>query len=288
MFKKKDAYASERGPSSRQRFTSEYEQNRNILEAGDSLLPDYEEPVIAAMSHIRKAIAQTEAFDQMRLKNYAATRAELRAATQQGTKKQRSEANQKLDTFENQIRTGQRLEIEMQNALKDQGAGMRAQEAAGDTLNTLIVYGQRGPDAWISNLRKAAYMGTIGNPYSAVLNLGDIANSFVNFGVENTVAGMRDLFSKRGIAMTVEDVGLANQTTGEFLQESVGKWTQRFSDASDQVFQKSGFRAVDQFGKNVAINSALKKGKELIRKGKLDDEWGFASRRMRWLASSVT
>ena len=49
-----------------------------------------------------------------------------------------------LDTFENQIRTGQRLEIEMQNALKDQGAGMRAQEAAGDTLNTLIVYGQSG------------------------------------------------------------------------------------------------------------------------------------------------
>jgi hypothetical protein len=276
VFKKDGGYASERGPSSRQNFTSEYEQNRNLLEVGDSLLPNYEEPVIAAMSHIRKAIAQTEAFDQMRLKNYAATRAELRAATQQGTKKQRNEAKRKLDSFENQIRTGQRLQIEMQNALKDQGAGAQAQDAAGDTLNTLIVYGQRGPDAWISNLRKAAYMGTIGNPYSAVLNLGDIANSFVNFGAENTVAAMRDMFAKRGITMTVEDVGLANQATGEFLQENVGKWTQRFSAASDQVFQKSGFRAVDQFGKNVAMNAALKKGKELIRKGKFDDEWGFA------------
>ena len=276
VFKKDGGYASEMGPSNRQSFTSEYEQNRNILEVGDSLLPDYEEPVIAAMSHIRKSIAQTEAFDQMRLKNYAATRAELRAATQQGTKKQRNEAKRKLDSFENQIRTGQRLQIEMQNALKDQGAGGQAQDAAGDTLNTLIVYGQRGPDAWLSNLRKAAYMGTIGNPYSAVLNLGDIANSFVNFGAENTVAALKDMFAKKGIAMTVEDVGLANQATGEFLQEGVGKWTQRFSAASNQVFQKSGFRAVDQFGKNVAMNAALKKGKELIRKGTFDDEWGFA------------
>ena len=58
----------------------------------------------------------------------------------------------------------------MQNALKDQGAGMRAQEAAG-TLNTRLSTVKGGPDAWLSNLRKAAYMGTIGNPYSAVLNL---------------------------------------------------------------------------------------------------------------------
>ena len=104
-------------------------------------------------------------------------------------------------------------------------------------------------------------MGTIGNPYSAVLNLGDIANSFVNFGAENTVAALSDMFARRGITMTVEDVGLANQATGEFLQENYGKWTQRFSTMSNQVFDKSGFRAVDQFGKNVAMNASLKKGK---------------------------
>ena len=45
---------------------------------------------------------------------------------------------------------------------------------------------------------------------------------------------------------------------------------------SNQVFDKSGFRAVDQFGKNVAMTASLKKGKELIRTGKFDDEWGFA------------
>ena len=227
------------------------------------------------MTHIRKAIAQSSAYDEMGLRNLAVKRAELKAATQTGTKNQRAKAKRKLDTFENQVRTGQRLDLEMREAIKDQGGGLQAQEAAGDTLNTLIVYGQRGPEAWISNLRKAAYMGTIGNPYSAVLNLGDVSNSVVNFGLDNTVAAMRDMFSK-GITLTVDDVGLAPQITGEFLQEGMGRWTQRFNKLSDQVFEVSRFRQTDAFGKNVAMNAALRKGKELIRNGKFDDEWGFA------------
>lgn len=276
IYKKEGGYGSEMSQTSRQQFTAEYEQARNLLEVGETMIEAYEEPVIAAMSHIRKAIAQSEAYDTMGLRNLAVKRAELSAATQTGTKKQRAKAKRKLDAFENQIRTGQRLQIEMQEAIKEQGGGQQAADAAGDVLNTLIVYGQRGPDAWISNLRKAAYMGTIGNPYSAVLNLGDIANSFVNFGAENTVAAMRDMFTKRGITMTVDDVGLANQATGEFLQEGVGKWTQRFSKMSDEVFTRSGFRKVDQIGKNVSMNAALNKGKQLIREGKLEQEWGFA------------
>ena len=41
VFKKEESLRKrEGGTSSRQRFTSEYEQNRNILEVGDSLLPD--------------------------------------------------------------------------------------------------------------------------------------------------------------------------------------------------------------------------------------------------------
>lgn len=276
VFKKEGGYASEMSQTSRQQFTSEFEQARNQLQVGDTLIEQYEEPVIAAMSHIRKAIAQSEAYDSMGLRNLAVKRAELRAATQQGTKKQRAKAKRKLDSFENQVRTGQRLQLEMQEVIKAQGGGQKAADAAGDVLNTLVVYGQRGPDAWISNLRKAAYMGTIGNPYSAVLNLGDIANSFVNFGTDNTVAALRDVLAKRGVNVTVRDVGLHKQTTGEFLQEGAGKWTRRFSDLSDQVFEKSLFKDIDQFGKNVSMNAALRKGKQLIRDGRFEQEWGFA------------
>lgn len=276
VFKKEGGYSSEMSQTSRQSFTSEFEQNRNMLGVGDPLIEQYEDPVVAAMTHVRKAIAQSTAYDEMNLRNLAIKRAELTQATQTGTKKQRAKAKRKLDSFENEVRTGRRLDSEMREVIKAQGGGTQAQEAAGDTLNTLIVYGQRGPDAWLSNLRKAAYMGTIGNPYSAVLNLGDVSNSVVNFGLDNTVAAMRDMFSKRGITLTVDDVGLAPQATGEFLQEGMGRWTQRFNKLSDQVFEVSRFRQSDAFGKNVAMNAALRKGRELIRNGKFDDEWGFA------------
>ena len=102
VFKKEGGYASEQSQTSRQNFTSEFEQNRNQLEVGDSLIAQYEDPVVAAMTHIRKAIAQSSAYDEMGCVIFQ--RAELKAATQTGTKNQRAKAKRKLDTFENQVR----------------------------------------------------------------------------------------------------------------------------------------------------------------------------------------
>ena len=79
VFKKEGGYASEQSQTSRQNFTSEFEQNRNQLEVGDSLIAQYEDPVVAAMTHIRKAIAQSSAYDEMGLRNLAVKRAELKA-----------------------------------------------------------------------------------------------------------------------------------------------------------------------------------------------------------------
>jgi hypothetical protein len=165
---------------------------------------------------------------------------------------------------------------EMENQVKAEGGDAVSTQLAGDTLNTLLVYGARGPTTWISNMRKAAYMGTIGNPYSAVLNLGDMANAVVNFGFENTVAAVIDVMKRRGIYMTVDDVGLANQATGEFLQDGAGEFTRNFAKASDRVFTATGFRAVDTFGKEVSMNAAIRQGRQAIRDGTFADDWGFA------------
>ena len=159
--------------------------------------------------------------------------------------------------------------------LKAEGAQSGVIDVADDVLRSLVVDGARGPSAWISNFRKAGYVGTIANPYSALLNFGDTANTVVNFGVDNTSQALLNYYKKQGIRVDVEDVGLLNQATGEFLREGASKWEKRFNNISDISFEASGFRTADRLGKNLTLNAAVARGQKLATSNQLNKEYGW-------------
>ena len=164
---------------------------------------------------------------------------------------------------------------ELKRVLKEEGAQEGTADVADELLSSLIVQGTKGPNSFIANARKFGYIGTIGNPYSAFLNLGDLTNSVVNYGADNTTDAIVSFLRRKGQTVTINDVGLAKQATGEFLREGATKWNRRFNDVSDITFKASGFQAADMAGKNVSLTAALNRGKQKAVDGSLDSDFGW-------------
>jgi hypothetical protein len=187
------------------------------------------------------------------------------------------------------IQTGEAPFAQLRKSLEDAKASEGAVNAADDLMRSLVVRGVEAPNNWLANMRKAAYMGTIGNPYSALLNFGDSANTVVNFGADNTALAIREYFKRNGYTFGVEDVGLLNQATGEFLREGSKGWQRRFDQLSDVTFQASGFRGADRAGKSLTLTAAVKRGQQKALDGSLDKEysWLFNPNEMRALKSDL-
>lgn len=164
---------------------------------------------------------------------------------------------------------------ELKRVLKEEGAQGGTADVADELLSSLIVQGTKGPNSFIANARKFGYIGTIGNPYSAFLNLGDLGNSVVNYGADNTAEAIVSFLRRKGQTVTTRDVGLAKQATGEFLREGATKWNRRFNDVSDFTFKASGFQAADMAGKNVSLTAAINRAKRKVVDGSLDAEFGW-------------
>ena len=258
--------------SNKKTNTSAFEQTRDQIVKGDPIVQDYVNPSQVAVDWLRRADSEMSLIDVFKLKNINTKRQELRRLAEQGNKK----ASDKLKVLEKRVKRGDALFDEVRAVTKLEGADSATADKAQDLTRSLIVMGSRGPSGLIANARKAAYMGTIANPYSAILNIGDVFNSIVNYGADNTVDVLVDMIRKRGVNVSVEDVGLAQQTTGEFIREGVGKAQARFNKLSEEAFKLSGFRDVDRFGKNVALRAGIKEGQQLARSGKLREKWGHA------------
>lgn len=234
-------------------------QERGLLRPDQAAL--YENPVVIADEWLRTSRATSEFMDHFGLRNLKATRVIKARETGKPIKPK------SIKRAQEEMASGHHLFKELDERLKLEGADELTRTTAQDIARSVVVKGAQGPSSLISNFRKAAYVGTIGNPYSAVLNVGDTFNAMVNFGVENTANGVADMFRKNGLRVTVDDIGLMNQTTGEFIRDGVGKAQRVFDAYSEGAFRVSGFRAGDRFGKNVAISSALRSNRELASKG---------------------
>lgn len=174
-----------------------------------------------------------------------------------------------------ELESGEASFARLNETLKDFGASTGTRKSADELMRTLLVRGTQGPSAWVSNLRQAGYVGTIANPYSALLNFGDTANTVVNFGVDNTAQAIRGFYTKKGIRVGVEDVGLLNQATGEFLKSGSKAWQKAFDDISETTFELSGFRKADMLGKGVTLNASVKAGQKKALTGDLEREYGW-------------
>lgn len=204
-------------------------------------------------------------------------------------KKVASVIKKRKQTVQNEIENGEAAFSQLRTSLKDAGASEGAIYAADDLMRSFVVRGIQAPNNWLANMRKAAYMGTIGNPYSAILNFGDTANTVVNFGADNTALAIKEYFKRGGYTFGVKDVGLLQQATGEFIREGSKGWQRRFDKLSDVTFQSSGFRGADRAGKSLTLTTAVKRGQQKVLDGSLDTEyaWLFNRNEMARLKSDL-
>jgi hypothetical protein len=204
-------------------------------------------------------------------------------------KKVASVIKKRKKAVQTEIENGEAAFSQLRTVLKDAGASDGAMYAADDLMRSFVVRGIQAPNNWLANMRKAAYMGTIGNPYSAILNFGDSANTVVNFGADNTALAIREYFKKGGYTFGVKDVGLLQQSTGEFIREGSKGWQKRFDNLSEVTFQSSGFRGADRAGKSLTLTTAVKRGQQKVLDGSLDTEyaWLFNRNEMARLKSDL-
>lgn len=124
-----------------------------------------------------------------------------------------------------------------------------------DLLKARFVNGEKGSDKAIQVLRNTAYLTKLTNPLSALIQLGDIGMSAWINGMGDTFATL--LSTQRRV--TMEELGLDQVLAEEFVNEKV------MAKVMHKFFTYSGFRKIDKLGKNIFLESALKKAERLAK-----------------------
>jgi hypothetical protein len=152
--------------------------------------------------------------------------------------------------------------------LKDEIGNLpkRAQDEVRDLLGSRFKGGEQTLSKAGSILRDTGYAGTIANPMSALVQLGDLATSGALHGLKNTMYG---LFGDRYVKLV--DIGVEQVLSEELANP---RWTGR---QLNKLFKVSGFRAIDRLGKETTMNAALKKNFNLVKTAK-----GEAEFRKKW------
>ncbi len=122
-----------------------------------------------------------------------------------------------------------------------------------DELSGLIksrfMGGEQSTGTVIGTIKDLGYMGTIANPISAIVQLGDLGVSGALNGFRNTFAAM----------FKTKDIGLIDIGINNAMQEIADGGTKWSSRKLNQLFDISGFRKLDQLGKETFMNAAFKK-----------------------------
>jgi len=116
-----------------------------------------------------------------------------------------------------------------------------------DLLNARFVGGEEPLGGMASVLRDTGYAGTIANPLTAIIQLGDLAQSSAFNGLRNTMAS---LFGAKN--MKVVDLGI-EQASSELINP------RRTATILNKLFKYSGFTRLDRLAKETTINAALAK-----------------------------
>lgn len=116
-----------------------------------------------------------------------------------------------------------------------------------DLLTVRFGPGEAVPSEWIRHTKNILYGFTLGNPVSAVTQVGDIFFSGYKNGILPTI---KTLASKNKIKL--DDYGFTD-IAEEFADKS------KSAKFLQNMFQWSGFTRVDRLGKETLLNSSLKK-----------------------------
>tara|TARA_R110000796_G_scaffold237951_1_gene358163 strand:+ start:164 stop:3193 length:3030 start_codon:yes stop_codon:yes gene_type:complete len=135
-----------------------------------------------------------------------------------------------------------------------------------DIIQTLMVNAEKPTSKTLGSVRDIGYMGTIGNPISAITQLADLAASHYFQGFRNTMVSIvRHLIPEKTPfigkkQLTIEDIGIDN-----IAQELAEGNVKRTTKVLNSVLDISLFRKADRLGKEVHINAAFLKASKQVK-----------------------
>jgi len=156
--------------------------------------------------------------------------------------------------------------------LKDEGAiDDTGVEELQKYMSARFITGNQSMNKVLTAMKNVSNTILLGNPISAATQLGDLFVAAHRYGIRNTLSSILD--------------SVANKTQINSLSLGITKiMAEEASDATglakllDGALTYSGFRKMDQVGKDVALEAAFKMNKNLVKsdKGiqKLREKWG--------------
>lgn len=207
-------------------------KERKILNLTDDLLEEYDDPITALENYIR----------------YGTSNIEERAFFGKG---------KDIDAYD--------LDADFIES-KTVGEILKKEGIKGDDLKTIkeilkarFLAGKQKGAAWSRGARNLSYLTTIVNPFSALVQLGDIGTSMWLNGIGDTIAELLNQVSRGKKQLTMKDLGLDDVMAEEFTNTK--KWALNMHN----LFTYSGFRSMDKFGKNVFIGASLRRAQGLAK-----------------------
>lgn len=109
-------------------------------------------------------------------------------------------------------------------------------------------FNQKGIEGFVQDAKNIGYIFSMGNPFSAITQIGDFAFTLYRNGIFNTMVGLKKSLS--GNKISREDLGIS-KIAQEFESDS------KTSKLVDKVFKLVGLEHIDSLGKETFINGAL-------------------------------
>ena len=179
----------------------------------------------------------------------------------------------------------------IEEALKREGLSDTQIANAKQIIDDLGINANKGMSHELEMIRSLGYVGTIANPYGALMNVHDLFNASFELGLGNVLGA---LFGRNGINFSPSDMGLARQVFGEFVRKarkgtdqkllgekiSGNKFLENLSQASESLLEWSmnwsGFSKLDQFGKSRIMGASFRKARQDINNGSFDTKWQYS------------
>ena len=179
----------------------------------------------------------------------------------------------------------------IEEALKREGLSDVQISNAKQIIDDLGINANKGMSHELELIRSLGYVGTIANPYGALMNVHDLFNASFELGLRNVLSAV---FNKGDIAFSPEDMGLARQVFGEFVRKarkgtdqkllgdriSGNKFLENAAQASESLLEWSmkwsGFSKLDQFGKSRIMGASFRKARQDIADNSFDNKWQYS------------
>ena len=122
--------------------------------------------------------------------------------------------------------------------------------------------GERGMGRLGRAISGATSSALLANPFSAAMNLQDIAGNSAVYGILPTVKAVASILTRKASRVTTADMGLANVIGEEFVGGASSPVTvagRRISMSwfVEKTMRRSGFSLLDLFGKETTLNASV-------------------------------